>query len=293
MYNCGVDSFVKLVAVSGGVDSVVLLDMLIKQGEAVVVAHFDHGIRADSADDARFVKALAARYDVPFVSRREELGEGASEAVARARRYAFLRNEARRIGATLVTAHHADDVIETIAINICRGTGWRGLAVLANPKIERPLLHKTKAELYAYALLHRLEWVEDETNATEMYLRNRLRKRIHAQLNEASKQELLNLRSQQLEKKTHIETELKRLISPGNRYSRYFFIMTPQEVAVEMLRYIAVLHTGKSLQRPQLERALIAIKTLRSGATHEAGDGLVFHFSVRTFLVKLPTPVVS
>ena len=82
-----------IVAVSGGVDSVVLLDMLAKKGEhELVVAHFDHGIRPESDADARFVWALAQCYGLPCEVRREELGAGASEELARARRYAFLRD---------------------------------------------------------------------------------------------------------------------------------------------------------------------------------------------------------
>jgi tRNA(Ile)-lysidine synthase len=79
-----------LVAVSGGIDSVVLLHKLVAAGEhELVVAHFDHGIREDSAEDARFVKGLAEHYGLPFVMKREELGKTAGEEQARTRRYAF------------------------------------------------------------------------------------------------------------------------------------------------------------------------------------------------------------
>jgi tRNA(Ile)-lysidine synthase len=81
-----------LVAVSGGIDSVVLLHQLVASGDHdLIVAHFDHGIRDDSADDARFVKGVAASYGLPFVMKREVLGAQASEERARHQRYAFLR----------------------------------------------------------------------------------------------------------------------------------------------------------------------------------------------------------
>ena len=102
----------RVVAVSGGVDSVVLLDMLADEGVNIVVAHFDHGIRPDSAADAWFVKALAARYGVEYIGKREELGADASEELARERRYAFLHEVAQKHHAKLVTAHHLDDLIE-------------------------------------------------------------------------------------------------------------------------------------------------------------------------------------
>jgi tRNA(Ile)-lysidine synthase len=112
-----------VVAVSGGVDSVVLLDHLAGHPEyELVVAHFDHGIRDDSREDEAFVRSLAEKYNVPFESKREDLGKQASEELARDRRYAFLRSVAGKHNAQIITAHHADDAVETIAINLLRGT---------------------------------------------------------------------------------------------------------------------------------------------------------------------------
>lgn len=280
-----------LVAVSGGIDSVVLLDMLVKRGEKVVVAHFDHGIRQDSSTDAQFVKELAAQYNVPFVTMREELGERASEALARTRRYRFLRDQATRLGATIVTAHHADDVIETIAINLTRGTGWRGLAVLNSGDVARPLLHKTKAELYEYALANRLEWVEDSTNENEYYLRNRIRKNIARQLDSSKKIAIHALWNRQIRQKRYIEAELESFDLTSN-YSRYFFIMIPEAAALELLVRSIYKKTGKKLQRPQLQRAVLAIKTFQSGTVYEAGDGITLHFSRSTFIVHSPQAMV-
>ena len=99
-----------VVAVSGGVDSVVLLHMLAHRPDIeLVVAHFDHGIRDYSVADAQFVKELADSYGLPFESRREKLGKQASEDLARSRRYAFLRSVADKHQAKIMTAHHADD----------------------------------------------------------------------------------------------------------------------------------------------------------------------------------------
>ena len=138
-----------LVAVSGGVDSVCLLDMLSRSEHRLIVAHVEHGIRGEaSRADARFVAALAQKYNLPFVSVSLDLGPNASEELARQKRYDFLLAQAQKFGAVLVTAHHAEDVAETIAINIERGTGWRGLAVLARTGIRRPLISFTKTQLY-------------------------------------------------------------------------------------------------------------------------------------------------
>ncbi|MDB5162142.1 MAG: hypothetical protein JWM52_650 [Candidatus Saccharibacteria bacterium] len=267
-----------IVAVSGGVDSVVLLDMLSKvPGHELIVAHFDHGIRSDSFEDALFVADLAERYGLSFETKREELGARASEELARERRYQFLREVAKKYGARIVTAHHADDVVETVAINLKRGTGWRGLAVL-DSDIVRPLTGYHKKELVDYATKQKLQWHEDSTNASDVYLRNRLRKLV-AELPKDEKRQLLALREHQTHAREVIDKEVARLIGPGPHYSRYFFIHIPKKVAMECLRFV----TDARLTRPQLERALLAIKTANKGHAYEAGSGITLRFTTRNF----------
>ena len=137
-----------ILAVSGGVDSMVLLDMVCRTEKIamkdLVVAHFDHGIRENSHEDARFVQEKAAEYGVEFREERVELGEGASEAEARGKRYDFLGRLAEELddgrGVEIWTAHHLDDLVETVIINLLRGTGWRGLSALDTRGIRRPFL---------------------------------------------------------------------------------------------------------------------------------------------------------
>lgn len=278
-----------IVAVSGGVDSVVLLDRLVRHGGYdLVVAHFDHGIRSDSAADARFVEGLAHTYSLPFVVKREELGASASEERARVRRYAFLREQAEIYNATIMTAHHADDVIETIAINLLRGTGWRGLSVLNTPDIVRPQLAIGKEDIYAYALKYRLEWVEDSTNSGTQYLRNRMRRKISNGLTGEEKQKILALWRDQIVVKDRIDALLTSWIRDDAEYSRYDLIMADRAVACELLRAAIVARTGLSPMRPQVERALIAVCTAQPGAIHDVGGGVRLRFSPQTFLVQTP-----
>jgi tRNA(Ile)-lysidine synthase len=278
-----------LVAVSGGIDSVALLDMLVNADEhELCVAHFDHGIRSDSAGDARFVKGLAAHYGLPFVACREELGVGASEETARDRRYAFLHREAEKRGAIIATAHHADDAVETVTINLTRGTGWRGLAVFDGRYIARPLLHMTKIEIRQYVTERRLEWVEDSTNNETVYLRNRMRRKIVMLLSSSSKQDILTLRDTQVALKTRIDELLQEYSHTDRIYERYFFIMIDRTVAIEVLRSVFIAAHSISPTRPQLERALSAIKAARAGSTCEVGDGVSLRFLTRTFLVETP-----
>jgi tRNA(Ile)-lysidine synthase len=267
-----------IVAVSGGVDSVVLLDMMTKVPEhELIVAHFDHGIREDSADDARFVSTLAYQRNLIFAGKREELGASASEALARDRRYAFLRELADQYNARIVTAHHLDDLVETVAINLNRGTGWRGLAAL-DSDILRPLIDTPKQQLIHYAQANGLKWREDSTNASDAYLRNRLRRKA-TDISHDTKRQLRALHSHQKHLKKEIESEVAKLVGSGPEYSRYLLTHVQTAAALECLRVI----TKGLLTRPQLVRCLLAIKTASAGSTYEAGSGVKVHFSTRHF----------
>jgi tRNA(Ile)-lysidine synthase len=271
-----------VIAVSGGVDSVSLLHMLQAQPDLnLIVAHFDHGIRTDSQDDARLVEQLAIEYNLPFETVREELGTGASEELARTRRYAFLRGLAKKHGGQIMTAHHAGDVVETVAINLHRGTGWRGLAVL-DSDIVRPLVDMNKSELLAYATNHELRWHEDSTNQNEAYLRNRLRRQLLT-LDEDDKRQLLALHAAQKDIKRQIDHELRLLLGDGPTYSRYFFTQLDETVGLEAVRFI----TAGKLTRPQQRAALLAIKTMKAGNTYQAGSSVEITFTTRILTVKL------
>ena len=177
----------KVLAVSGGIDSVVMLH-LFRDDPDVVVAHFNHNIRNNSAEDCNFVAKLARKYHRDFVSEEANLGIEASEAEARRARYEFLNRICTERKGRLYVAHHKDDVYETIAINILRGTGWRGLAPLQNPDIERPLLEWSKKDIYLYATKNQLSFRQDQTNTEDTYLRNRVRERLRFLTNEQKKE---------------------------------------------------------------------------------------------------------
>ena len=184
--------------------------------------------------------------------------------------------------AMLATAHHANDVVETIAINLVRGTGWRGLAALGDKAMYRPLVHRTKAELLEYARTHKLEWREDSTNASDKYLRNRIREHTNKLVDDELWQ-LVALRDAQIDASNQINAELKKLMPQDDQYDRYFFTQIPQGVALECLRYV----TGARLTRPQLERALVAIKTMHPGKVYQAGSGVNLHFTTRHFRLEV------
>ncbi len=275
-----------IVAVSGGVDSVVLLDMMAKKADRrLIVAHFDHGIRDDSADDARFVGELADAYGLTYETRREELGVNVSEAAARERRYAFLYELANKYGGTIVTAHHGDDVIETMAINLTRGTGWRGIAVF-DSVIERPLLDMNKQAIIDYAGEHHLEWHEDSTNSDQKYLRNKIRAKIRETMSDDTKRQLGALWWTQCELKRQIDAEITSFIRPDGMYDRYTLTFVGGVVAEEMLRAFIVARAKQSPTRPQTERALLAVKTAKPGTLYEVGGGVRLRFTRTAFIVE-------
>lgn len=186
------------VAVSGGVDSVVLLHLLLhlrqsgKLALPLSVAHFDHQLREDSANDAAFVRELADAWGLPFrlgTGQIASTGEGI-EAAARRARYQFLLQQPdaestpqRRV---VMTAHHADDSAETILMHLARGSGLEGLAAMRaqsapasrDDGVFRPLLRIQRAEIAQYAQENGLRWREDPTNAETHFMRNLIRQEV-------------------------------------------------------------------------------------------------------------------
>ncbi len=249
----------KILAVSGGVDSVVMLH-LFRHDPDVIVAHFDHGIRPNSVDDCNFVKRLAAENGNDFHFARAQLGPNCSEATARAARYDFLQQLTRDLNGKIYTAHHLDDLAETVVINLLRGTGWRGLAALNNSNIERPLLTWSKREIYQYAAQHQLHFRLDQTNSDPKYLRNRVRVALQ-RADRAQVDRLAQLALRQRALATQIDAELADL--PRDNYPRALATLD-QVVALEILR--AILQRQQISQtRPQLQRALAAIRDYTNG----------------------------
>lgn len=162
-----------VLAISGGVDSVTLLHLASQVDAKFIIAHFDHGIHQESQDTARFVAGLASSYGFEVFLEDTNLGPGASEASARKARLKFL-DRLKQHG-QIVTAHHKNDIVETMMINILRGTGRKGLSSLKSDETIRPLLSYSKQEIIDYALKSKLEWHQDPTNHDQKYLRNRIR----------------------------------------------------------------------------------------------------------------------
>ncbi|GMA50511.1 hypothetical protein GCM10025857_18680 [Alicyclobacillus contaminans] len=184
-----------LVAVSGGLDSMVLLsaarEVAASHGLALSAIHVNHHLRATAAADAAWVRHYCTVHDIPLRIAHVHLDEvppverRGPEADARRLRYQAVAEEARRIGAAAVLlAHHADDQVETVLLRLMRGTSVTGLHGML-PHTEhhgvvwlRPLLLFTKQQLAEYARQERIDYVEDDSNLDERYTRNYLRHRV-------------------------------------------------------------------------------------------------------------------
>jgi tRNA(Ile)-lysidine synthase len=178
----GLPSGKALVAVSGGPDSVALLDLLVQAGDVhdldLVVAHVDHGIQPESAQVAAQVRALAESYGLPFEIGQLALGHSAGETLSRSRRYAWLEAKRERIGAgVILTAHHADDQVETVLMRALAGSGPAGLAGMMPVcgKVIRPLLPFSHTELTQHVREAGLQVWLDPANTDSRHLRSWIR----------------------------------------------------------------------------------------------------------------------
>lgn len=187
-----------LLAVSGGLDSMVLLHFFErfakkKFAQDFVVAHLDHALRSESADDETWLSKYCLERGLSYQGGRLDVADmhlqsqqSSLEAVAREARYAWLMEQAEQLGCGLiVTGHTASDQLETVLMHWVRGSvsGLQGMAVSrvlkpGGPALIRPFLSSSRQELEAYADFHHLAWREDRSNECTDFFRNRLRHEI-------------------------------------------------------------------------------------------------------------------
>ena len=176
-----------LLAVSGGIDSMVMWDLFRRAGYRVAVAHCNFALRGQDSDaDERMVREQAEAQHVPFHAERFDTKAYAAshkisvEMAARELRYRFFAGLCTRYGYKAVaTAHHADDAIETWFLHLGRGAGIHGLQGMSSGgSVIRPLLFATRQQIASYAQQHAISYREDATNQSDQYLRNRIRHQL-------------------------------------------------------------------------------------------------------------------
>lgn len=281
-----------VIAVSGGIDSVVLLHMAYTHNQLfiqaidhdlnndyqIIVAHFDHGIRKNSRRDREFVQALARHYKLIFEYAEGNLGSAASEAVARKARYDFLqRVKTKHQAQAIMTAHHQDDVLETAIINVLRGTKYKGLSSLKSTKtIIRPLLEIPKTELITFAQRHNLKWREDPSNIDTSHLRNYVRRELMPVLDKRDpswRDSFLIIIHQAKSLHEQIHSHLSLVMSDhvhkvdkSKRIDRHWFTMLPNQIALEVFaKILSQLIPPLTVDKILMRKAVMFCKTAQSG----------------------------
>ncbi|MBR4391188.1 MAG: tRNA lysidine(34) synthetase TilS [Bacteroidales bacterium] len=200
--NLGVESHIAnkkiILAISGGIDSMVLADLLLKAKADFVLAHCNFHLRGEeSDDDEQFVRDYAERngltlYVKQFDTTCYAKEQGLSiEMAARELRYAWFEELRQQLGYEYIAvAHHADDQLETFFINLLRGAGIRGLKGMqpVNGNIIRPLLDFSREEIHQYAIENGIKWREDHTNVETQFLRNKIRHELLPVIDKISKE---------------------------------------------------------------------------------------------------------
>ncbi len=256
-----------------------LLSMSKKWEIKIHIAHLDHGIRSSSIRDAEFVRSTAKRLGIPFTIERIEVkkkkGESLEEA-ARRIRYDFLRKVKRESGSDLIaTAHHKNDLAETVLYRMIRGTGIRGLAGIKPREndIIRPLLAFSKDEIEEYAKKNSLEYVVDETNFDIKYARNFIRHEVIPvlrRLNPSLVDSLSRLSENSRMVSDFLEDIIEDKIKVEVRKLHYGYDFSFQEhplLNAELIRRLTELRTGRIPSWLDIDRCLDIVEKGRGKIT--------------------------
>ncbi|MCX7929892.1 MAG: tRNA lysidine(34) synthetase TilS [Chlorobi bacterium] len=293
-----------VVALSGGIDSIVLLDVLFilsyEHGYALHIAHVNHRLRSGESDrDEAFVRSVAKHYDLSChithvetesFARQHRLG---IEEAARELRYRFLRQMCGTVHAQYcAVAHTADDTAETLLLNLFRGSGLTGLSSIPpkrpltkKAQLIRPLLGITREEIVSYANARNLRWVEDSSNTERAYRRNRLRLDILPTLKEHFNPRIVETLARTAALLRQADGFIESLLE-----STYAQIATVRDGRVELdrtqlvhlhpfvqgeiiERAIGELTAGKAVSRAAVERVL-GILTADIGTRHSVIGGI-------------------
>jgi len=319
-----------LVALSGGPDSVTLLHLLLSLKEElqikVFAAHLNHMLRGEESErDERFVKELCKRWNVPLFTGKVDVkgvckGRN-TEAVARELRYKFLHEKLREINGDLIaTGHTASDLLETVLLNLVKGTGIRGLRgfLPKREKIVRPLFEITRKEVESYVKEKGLPFVVDSSNLSTDYERNLLRLKVVPVLREINPsvetailktagilreiEELLRLSTEPFLNKFLSRdkfciplTELKKLHTSLRKelITRAYRALTGESLSYENVLSVVSLLSKRGYKEVELGNGFIAYRDQRELCIGRKGEGEVkpFYFEVKKVPAKVTTPL--
>lgn len=245
------------VAVSAGVDSMVLLDICknIRDVENVelIALHYNHKWRKESSLDYELLKKYCNKEKIKLIYEENTSGLINDEEVARDQRYTFFKKAAIKYKIDFIfTAHHKNDLVETILFRLARGTGPKGLmpikeifSLTEKTNVIRPLLDITKDQIYNYASVNKVPYLEDKTNDNLKYKRNLIRKKIVPLLEEINKNAQENILvcsdliySQNLVLDEYFKTLLERISFPNESIKRKEFLSLNRSVQKSFLYWL-------------------------------------------------------
>ena len=292
-----------LLGVSGGIDSTYLLHRMMRQGggREVVVCHVNHGLRGEASDeDAAFVMGLAQEYGLVYEEAELDLSEveGSYELVAREARFSFFGAVGEKYGIRdVVLGHHADDHVETLLMQMCRGTqkltGIKSESYLDDYglTVHRPLLGYRKAELQSWLEEEGYRWREDASNLEAIAVRNRVRNEVIPLLNEVfSRDTVETIGRLEVEEEDSLMAELYEVAELRDPQGR-LFLPKVATMSARLQRY--VLHRYlkeagvRDLSRAKVEECVALITQEEVWKVNLPGGGALRRKEKRLFIESI------
>jgi tRNA(Ile)-lysidine synthase len=284
-----------VLAVSGGVDSMLLLHLAARSRgvrQRCTVATFDHNSGPHSSKAARLVRSTARALGIDVVSGRAR-ATGRSEAEWREMRWSFLRSVAARRGATIVTAHTRDDQVETVVMRLLRGASARGLAGLyATSPIVRPLLGVSRRAIEHCAQAHAIARVDDPTNSSRAFLRNRVRHDLLPAIRAVRpsfERDILDLSKRAARLRRETERLARGYVVASDTHGVEVSALaldglTPESLALLWPAFVS--HVGVPLDRRAVARATDFSLRSRPGQQAQCGGGITLERTAETIRVR-------
>lgn len=278
-----------IVGFSGGPDSVALLDWLEKQRSTLslnlIAAHLDHGWRPQSAQDAAWCQEWCNKRNITIIVNHanDYMNQcdrnGSLEAFGRKTRKIFFESLAKQYNAdSIMLAHHQDDQIETFFIKLARGSSIYGLSGIQtiNGMYTRPLLHTTKHDILQYLKSQNISYLTDETNNSDLFLRNKIRHKITSQLSSIDARfnpKIIEMMSYLHSLKKDIDTILNNypdLYNPNNksRINRTLFNTLPTTLQMHLLNNLIERYSSGIVPHKKLLLEIIRFLSLGRKKEH-------------------------
>lgn len=235
-----------IVSVSGGVDSMVLMHLMLKKYNIVVV-HFDHQVRVDSYKDNELIQNYIKNFNIPYHYIKLSIKNGNFQEKARNERYHHLKEIADQYNTPyIVTAHHLDDLAETILMKLARGSnlygyaGFKEITYVDNYIILRPLIHYEKNDLINYANQHNIPYLNDSSNFKKDYFRNRIRLEVLPLIKREGYhlQKFLDYSNQVSQAFDYIRLETKKFLNDSSAFSLHSFKNLHKAIQFDIIAYL-------------------------------------------------------